>query len=158
MTKNQLIRAFCLDCCCGSIVCVRECHATKCPLYAFKMGVETANPDVVRVNRTKAIKLKCAECNPERNPCPENCIIGVYLKEKKDGKETVPETTQTAKTPPYTYDFRPQNRFQHITFKPQYKNLLSNSTFKPYFQTLIISLPPARFSTLPRYLATSLMR
>ena len=34
----KAIRAKCVDCCCGSTAEVKECQATKCPLYPFRFG------------------------------------------------------------------------------------------------------------------------
>ena len=34
----KAIRAKCIDCCCGSTAEVKECQATKCPLYPFRLG------------------------------------------------------------------------------------------------------------------------
>lgn len=34
----KVIRAKCLDCCCGSYSEVEQCSATRCALYPFRMG------------------------------------------------------------------------------------------------------------------------
>jgi len=35
----KAIRAKCVDCCAGQLAEVRNCTATECPLWAFRMGV-----------------------------------------------------------------------------------------------------------------------
>lgn len=37
-TPLKAIRAKCLDCTCGQNNEIRECPATECPLYEFRMG------------------------------------------------------------------------------------------------------------------------
>lgn len=39
-TRGKAIRLKCLDCCCGSYAEVRQCSATNCPLYRYRMGRE----------------------------------------------------------------------------------------------------------------------
>jgi hypothetical protein len=34
----KVIRAKCLDCCCGSAAEVRRCHLKHCPLWPYRMG------------------------------------------------------------------------------------------------------------------------
>lgn len=38
MTPIQAIRAKCVDCCCGSLKEVRECHIKNCSLWPYRMG------------------------------------------------------------------------------------------------------------------------
>lgn len=38
VNRRKAIRLFCLDCCCDSMVEVRECQSFNCPLYMFRMG------------------------------------------------------------------------------------------------------------------------
>ena len=41
MTKSELlkvIRAHCLDCCCGSFEEVKECGSPSCDLYPYRFG------------------------------------------------------------------------------------------------------------------------
>ena len=40
VTRAKAIRLKCLDCCCGSPGEVRNCTATKCPLFPYRMGKE----------------------------------------------------------------------------------------------------------------------
>ena len=40
ITRGKAIRLKCLDCCCGNNAEVRLCHATKCPLWRYRMGRE----------------------------------------------------------------------------------------------------------------------
>jgi hypothetical protein len=40
LTRQQAIRAKCLDCCCAQSVEVRNCQITKCPLWIYRMGYE----------------------------------------------------------------------------------------------------------------------
>lgn len=42
LTRQEAIRAKCLDCCCGQAKEVRLCPRTKCALYRYRMGRETA--------------------------------------------------------------------------------------------------------------------
>lgn len=34
----KAIREKCLDCCCGSIVEIKECTVESCPIYPFRLG------------------------------------------------------------------------------------------------------------------------
>ena len=34
----KAIREKCLECCCGSIVEVKECTVERCPIYPFRLG------------------------------------------------------------------------------------------------------------------------
>lgn len=38
MTPIQAIRAKCIDCSCGSLREVRECHIKECTLWPYRMG------------------------------------------------------------------------------------------------------------------------
>lgn len=40
LTRQQAIRAKCLDCCCGQSVEVRECTIKSCALWRYRMGTE----------------------------------------------------------------------------------------------------------------------
>lgn len=40
LSRNEAIRAKCLDCSCGSFVEIRECPIKKCSLWRFRMGKE----------------------------------------------------------------------------------------------------------------------
>jgi hypothetical protein len=35
---SKVIRAKCLDCCCGSVAEVNRCTAVNCPLWPYRMG------------------------------------------------------------------------------------------------------------------------
>lgn len=80
MTKNQQIRAYCLDCCLGDKQEVKLCTAPKCPLYPFRLGVEILEnrnkPD--RVSRRVAIKRKCRECEGECKCDNSECSLYSY--------------------------------------------------------------------------------
>lgn len=34
----KAIREKCLDCCCGSVVEVKECQCVQCPIYPYRLG------------------------------------------------------------------------------------------------------------------------
>lgn len=38
MTPMKAIRAKCLDCCCDSVLEVKECPMADCPLYPYRLG------------------------------------------------------------------------------------------------------------------------
>ena len=38
LTRARAIRYKCLDCCCGSVVEVRECPIKDCSLWPFRLG------------------------------------------------------------------------------------------------------------------------
>lgn len=40
LTRSQAIRAKCIDCCCGQKNEVRNCTATNCPLWTYRLGKE----------------------------------------------------------------------------------------------------------------------
>lgn len=40
LTRGQAIRLKCVDCCCGSYAEVRNCPATECPLWRYRLGKE----------------------------------------------------------------------------------------------------------------------
>jgi len=40
LTRGQAIRLKCVDCCCGSYAEVRNCPATQCPLWRYRLGKE----------------------------------------------------------------------------------------------------------------------
>jgi hypothetical protein len=44
MTPLKVIRAKCLDCCCGSAHEVRYCLITACPLWPYRMGRNPMRP------------------------------------------------------------------------------------------------------------------
>jgi len=37
-SRNRQIRKECLDCCCGDVVSVRDCHITDCALWPYRSG------------------------------------------------------------------------------------------------------------------------
>ena len=60
MTPVKAIRKYCVDhCCSGSTRDVRECNATDCPLYLFRMGKNPSrwgiggNPKIKELNNEK---------------------------------------------------------------------------------------------------------
>lgn len=82
MTKNEGIKAYCLDCCNGERTEVKECPSTGCPLYPFRLGTEIMenrdNPD--RINRRTAIQRRCRECSgglpcKTKTKCPLHICI-----------------------------------------------------------------------------------
>lgn len=80
MTKNQSIRAYCLDCCLGVASVVKECSVEKCPLYPFRMGVEVKENRYLhhRVCRTVAINRKCRECEGDAKCDAVECSLYPY--------------------------------------------------------------------------------
>ena len=38
LTPIKSIRAYCLDCCCGSWVEVKQCPSSKCVLFPYRLG------------------------------------------------------------------------------------------------------------------------
>jgi len=38
LTPIKAIRKKCLQCCCGQVVEVRECHITDCAIWLYRMG------------------------------------------------------------------------------------------------------------------------
>jgi hypothetical protein len=38
MSLSRVIRAKCLECCCGSVAEVRDCIIQSCPLWPYRMG------------------------------------------------------------------------------------------------------------------------
>ena len=53
LTRSQAIRAKCLDCCCGQANEVRQCPATKCPLWNFRLGKEVGENAPKRTKKHK---------------------------------------------------------------------------------------------------------
>ena len=60
MTPVKAIRKYCVDhCCAGSTLEVRECKATDCPLYPYRMGKNPSrkgiggNPEIEKLNISK---------------------------------------------------------------------------------------------------------
>jgi hypothetical protein len=85
LTKNQAIRAYCLDCMCGQALEVRLCPSRTCVLHPFRMGTEElenrSNSD--RINRTRAIAKKCRECTGEAVCDFTGCPLREHLKKYK---------------------------------------------------------------------------
>lgn len=40
VSRSKAIRLKCIDCCCGNMAEVRNCPATNCPLWRYRMGRE----------------------------------------------------------------------------------------------------------------------
>ena len=40
LSRSKAIRLKCIDCCCGNMAEVRNCPATNCPLWRYRMGKE----------------------------------------------------------------------------------------------------------------------
>lgn len=40
VSRSKAIRLKCIDCCCGNMAEVRNCPATNCPLWRYRMGHE----------------------------------------------------------------------------------------------------------------------
>ena len=53
LTRSQAIRAKCLDCCCGQVNEVRQCPATNCPLWNYRMGKEVGENAPKRPRKSK---------------------------------------------------------------------------------------------------------
>lgn len=47
ITRGKAIRLKCLDCCAGSFSEVRQCTATKCALWRYRMGREESTENSV---------------------------------------------------------------------------------------------------------------
>ena len=47
LTPMKAMRAKCLDCCCGEVKEVRNCPATECPLWPYRMGKRPTVDDLV---------------------------------------------------------------------------------------------------------------
>ncbi len=78
MTRQEAIRARCLDCSGGSAKEVRECGFKDCQLYRFRMNGSHASG-----SRKKAIMEYCRECcngsAHERGLCPAvGCPLRAY--------------------------------------------------------------------------------
>lgn len=54
----KAIRAFCLECSCGSTAEVKDCRVQRCPLYPFRMG---KNPYRQRREMTEEQKQALAD-------------------------------------------------------------------------------------------------
>ena len=67
LTRQQAIRAKCLDCCCGQANEVRLCPRTKCALYRYRTGRETT-----------------AECNDTAGGGGVEKIVLRYLNPEKE--------------------------------------------------------------------------
>ena len=48
--RKQAIRDKCIDCCAGSRAEVRNCPATNCPLWRFRMGIELKLEDCMQAD------------------------------------------------------------------------------------------------------------
>ena len=53
LTRQQAIRAKCLDCCCNQQVEVRECPVKKCALWRYRMGTEERDELYYEANTKK---------------------------------------------------------------------------------------------------------
>jgi len=85
-SKGRCIREYCLECCLGSMLEVKECPVTFCPFWAFRKGVEVIEnrSDPNRINRKRAIIKKCKECAGESDHCDVNdCPLKDYCKISK---------------------------------------------------------------------------
>lgn len=76
MTRQQAIRARCLDCSGGSQKDVRECPIKTCPLYPYRMRCGKGH-------KANAIYAYCLECSggpsAERHLCPATkCSLHKY--------------------------------------------------------------------------------
>ena len=60
MTPLKAIRLKCLDCCCYQANEVRLCTATKCPLFAYRMGHNPA----LQGKRVKTHREEETQFNP----------------------------------------------------------------------------------------------
>ena len=53
LTRQQAIRAKCLDCCCNQQVEVRECPVKSCALWRYRMGTEERDELYYEANTKK---------------------------------------------------------------------------------------------------------
>ena len=60
LTRQEAIRAKCLDCCCGQSNEVRLCTCTDCPLYRYRLGYETPEDGIIPPSRPKREKAERA--------------------------------------------------------------------------------------------------
>ena len=51
LTRSKAIRAKCLDCCCDNSAEVKLCPVTDCPLYNYRLGRETGEHRIQRIQR-----------------------------------------------------------------------------------------------------------
>lgn len=57
-TPVKAIRAYCLDCACGSMLEVRLCPAINCPLFRYRMGKRPKTADILQGSKAPS---DCAE-------------------------------------------------------------------------------------------------
>ena len=91
MSRQQAIRAKCLDCSGGSPADVRRCSFTKCPLYPYRITQEAG-----RGRKAQAIKDYCLACcnesAAERTKCPAiKCPLHQYRRGKPQKAPDTPE-------------------------------------------------------------------
>ena len=51
LTPIKAIRAKCIDCSCGSLREVRECHMKDCSLWPYRMGKRPKNDKYINDNK-----------------------------------------------------------------------------------------------------------
>ncbi|HGJ65017.1 TPA: hypothetical protein ENS27_06450 [bacterium] len=60
MTPSKSVRAYCLDCCCGSAYEVKLCPAGDCPIHPYRLGNRPSNCVPLSV---KTIRARCIDCS-----------------------------------------------------------------------------------------------
>lgn len=68
-TPLKAIKAYCLDCCCGSAKEVKLCPNKDCELYRFRLGSKNTVPDIPEKSvllKNSRIKPLVFEANPEK--------------------------------------------------------------------------------------------
>lgn len=62
----KVIRAKCLDCCCGQAIEVRLCPCDNCPLHEFRMGKNPYNKRVLSEERKQQMREHMLKLNQEK--------------------------------------------------------------------------------------------
>ncbi len=57
LTPIKAIRAKCIDCSCGSLREVRECHMKDCTLWPYRMGKRPKNDKYINDNELAEKKI-----------------------------------------------------------------------------------------------------
>lgn len=96
MSPLQAIKKYCLDCCLGQRGEVKECPATKCPLWTRRTGANQGAGTV------KAIRARCIDCSGGHEGMVLNCdrtdcILHPFRMGKNPNRLGVGNTTNLAK-------------------------------------------------------------
>jgi hypothetical protein len=69
MPPLKVIRAYCLDCCCGDTREVQRCPATDCPIHIYRLGRKLGKG----ISTIKSIRLRCINCSGYSIKDVEDC-------------------------------------------------------------------------------------